>query len=148
MLIRIKYALLLGFCFLTTACISVIDPDDSDIIESYYILKDSQDVVVDPSYKYDVSIEGDSNKVTLKGNIQDILITGSYNYVIIDSDSYVDELSITGMNNIVITNGEQELFMEVITLSGNRNIVDLDGYDALTDTGEDNQVLNTDSVLQ
>ena len=89
MLVKMKCILLLVLCTMMTACISLTNPDDdNEKIETYFIEQDSQDVVVDPSYKYDVSIEGDSNKVVLKGNIQEILITGSYNYVIIDAVSY------------------------------------------------------------
>lgn len=149
MLVKMKCILLLVFCTMMTACISLTNPDDdNEKIEAYFIEQDSQDVVVDPSYKYDVSIEGDSNKVVLKGNIQDILITGSYNYVIIEDDTHVDDLSITGMNNMVIKGDEQDLFIEAITLSGNRNVISLDGYEKLTDSGEDNQVLNTDSTSE
>ena len=149
MLVKMKCILLLVFCTMMTACISLTNPDDdNEKVEAYFIEQDSQDVVVDPSYKYDVSIEGDSNKVVLKGNIQDILITGSYNYVIIEDDTHVDDLSITGMNNMVIKGDEQDLFIEAITLSGNRNVISLDGYEKLTDSGEDNQVLNTDSTSE
>ena len=149
MLVKMKCILLLVFCTMMMACISLTNPDDdNEKIEAYFIEQDSQDVVVDPSYKYDVSIEGDSNKVVLKGNIQDILITGSYNYVIIEDDTHVDDLSITGMNNMVIKGDEQDLFIEAITLSGNRNVISLDGYEKLTDSGEDNQVLNTDSTSE
>ena len=149
MLVKMKCILLLVLCTMMTACISLTNPDDdNEKIEAYFIEQDSQDVVVDPSYKYDVSIEGDSNKVVLKGNIQEILITGSYNYVIIEDDTHVDDLSITGMNNMVIKGGEQDLFIEALTLSGSRNVISLDGYEKLTDSGEDNQVLNTASTSE
>lgn len=41
---------------------------------------------------------------------------------------------------------EQTLFVEDLILSGSRNVITLDGYEELLDSGEDNQVLNTGSI--
>lgn len=150
MLQQLKRAVVLGFCLMMSACITLIGSgdgsDESKNIETYLIEHDSKDVILDPSYKYDVNIEGDNNRIVLKGDSREVLITGSYNYVIIEDDTYVDELSITGMNNIVTSDDEQALFVALITLSGNRNVISIDGYDELLDSGEDNQILNTDSI--
>jgi len=147
MLYTLRYGLVLSLSLMMSGCITLIgSPSEVEEPESYSIEHDGEDVVLDPSAEYDLSIVGDQNKISLKGNTREILITGSYNYVIIEEDTHVNAISITGMNNIVMNSDEQTLFVEELILSGSRNVITLDGYDELLDSGEDNQVLNTGSI--
>lgn len=149
MMRQFKLWIAAGFSMLLGGCVITLDsaPDDDKTVEDYLIDRDGEEIVFDAPSKYDFTILGDSNKVTLKGNISKILITGSYNYVTIEEDTYIEVLSITGMHNIVAQDSNLSLFVDRIELSGSSNVLSIDDYEQLVDTGDDNQILSMDSDI-
>ena len=129
---------------LTSACVVELGSSSSDDeILDYLFEESSKEEVIDPPSEYDFTLMGGSNKITLKGNIGKILITGSYNYVIIEEDTHIEKLSITGLHNIVAQEDDLGVFVNIVELAGDNNFISINEYEALTDSGEDNQVLGS-----
>lgn len=148
MINKLKAPFVMTLSLLTSACVVEIGSGSSSNEVLDYVFEDSaKEEVLDPSSKYDFTLMGDSNKITLKGNIGKILITGSYNYVIIEEDVHIEKLSITGLHNILAQEDDLSLYIQTIELAGDNNFISISEYDQLMDTGEDNQVLGTESRL-
>jgi len=144
----LKGPLVLALSALTSACVVEIGSsnNDDDILD-YVFEASSKEEVLNPPSKYDFTLMGESNKITLKGNIGKILITGSYNYVIIEEDTSIEKLSITGLHNILAQEDDLSLYIETIELAGDNNFISINEYKELIDTGEDNQILGTETGL-
>lgn len=141
-LIGVLFSLLVSGCVVITGSSN----DDKEIQERVFD-ESSKDIKIDASSKYNLSLTGSSNKITLLGDVEEMFITGSYNYVLIKEDTYLDSLTITGLHNIVVQEGGLQTVIGDIEIAGDNNFIEVSLYHALVDVGSDNQVLMTDSGL-
>ncbi len=107
----------------------------------------SKDEEIDSSSKYNLSLTGSSNKITVLGNVEEMFITGSYNYVLIKEDTYLESLTITGLHNIIVQEDDLQTVIEEIEIAGDNNFIEVSQYLELIDVGSDNQVLMTDPAF-
>ena len=127
---------------LLSACVLIIgEVEDEPHVQEYMIDGDGEELVFNAPATYSFLVLGDHNKVTLKGNISKILITGSYNSVTIVEDAYLDTLVVEGDANDLDAENDLALFVEDIELTGDNNLVVIDSYGNMWDSGNDNQLL-------
>ncbi|MEH6343729.1 MAG: hypothetical protein V7785_01470 [Bermanella sp.] len=142
MLIGLLFSLLASGCVVITG-----SSNDDDELQERVFDESSKDIEIDSSSKYNLSLTGSSNKVTLLGDVEEMFITGSYNYVLIKEDTYLESLIITGLHNIVVQEDDLQTVIGDIEIAGDNNFIEVSQYYALIDVGSGNQVLMTDSGL-
>jgi hypothetical protein len=140
---RLNFLLLLPICLIIQGCVITTGSGGSDDLEEVLFDESAKELVVDPSNEYNFSLMGGNNKITLQGNIQELFITGSHNYVVIDEDTHLESIIITGLHNIVVQEDELDTLVEEIEIVGDNNFIEVSQYNALIDAGSDNQVLMT-----
>ena len=140
--IGVSFSLLVSGCVITTG--SSNDGDDDELQEQIFD-ESSKDKEIDSSSQYNFSLTGSSNKITILGDVHEMFIAGSYNYVIIQEDTYLENLIITGLHNIVVQEDDLQTVIEEIEIVGDNNFIEVSQYHELIDTGSDNQVMMTDS---
>ena len=101
----------------------------------------SDDSDFDFSQPYLFTLTGDNNRITLGGDVKEIVITGSFNYVIVKDQAQLQLLRITGNHNVLVQDEDIELHVDEIELMGNNNFISLHSYDKVADIGDDNQLL-------
>ena len=136
------FSLLVSGCVITTG-----SSNENDEIQERVFDESSKDEEIDSSSKYNLSLTGSSNKITVLGNVEEMFITGSYNYVLIKEDSYLESLIITGLHNIIVQEDDLQTVIEEIEIAGDNNFIEVSQYRELIDVGSDNQVLMTDPAF-
>ena len=136
----LAFSLLVQGCVITTG--SGSDEDES---EELIFNESTKEEVIDSKHKYKFSLMGSSNKITLQGDVHELFISGSHNYVVIEEDTYLESLIITGLHNIVVQEDDLKTLIEAIEIVGDNNFIEVSQYNELIDAGSDNQVLMTDS---
>ncbi len=145
---RVMMSIGLLFSLLASGCVVITGSSNADKeLQERVFDESSKDIEIDSSSKYNLSLTGSSNKVTLLGDVEEMFITGSYNYVLIKEDTYLESLIITGLHNIVVQEDDLKTVIGDIEIAGDNNFIEVSQYHALTDVGSGNQVLMTDSGL-
>lgn len=126
---------------LATACTTDKDDDLVNIVFS----ESGASETIDSGDKYTLSIMGDGNIITVKGDLAAITITGEGNWLIIEEDNYIEKLTLTGDGNIVGQSENLSVTIQSITITSDSNTVTVSEYIELDDVGEDNQVSETQS---
>ncbi len=134
-----KLPVIMAFSLLAIACTG---DEDEELVE--VVLGESGLVeTFDPDDKYEFYLTGSGNFITLKGDIAEISISGEGNQVIIEEDSYIEKLTITGSNNAVEQADDLSVTIETITISSDSNVIIISEYIELVDAGDGNQVALT-----
>ena len=136
------FSLLVSGCVITTG-----SSNENNELQERVFDESSKDEEIDSSSKYNLSLTGSSNKITVLGNVEEMFITGSYNYVLIKEDSYLESLIITGLHNIIVQEDDLQTVIEEIEIAGDNNFIEVSQYRELIDVGSDNQVLMTDPAF-
>ncbi len=136
---NLKLPLIVFMSLLIMACTSDEDEELVDVV----FAESAQLETIDPNDKYAFSLMGDSNIITLKGDLGEIAITGESNWVIIEEDTYIEKLTITGGSNTVEQSDDLSVTIEAIKITSDSNIITISEYLELDDAGEDNQVAST-----
>ncbi len=136
--IVIKKSLVMIVILLVTACTT-----DEDELVNVVFSETGASETIDADDQYTLSIMGDGNIITVKGDLAAITITGEGNWLIIEEDSYIEKLTLTGDGNIVGQSGSVSLTVQTITVTSDSNTITVSEYITLEDTGEDNQVSET-----
>lgn len=113
----------LPLVLLLTAC--GVEDDDDDVEDIRLMHRDTDDVengIVDSSKRYDFVLTADDTEYTLRGDLNDIKITGDRNVINLDESLTLDKLVITGTGNTV---QEEDATIAVGTLirTGSSNTV-------------------------
>ncbi len=137
----IKVSLIMVMILLATACTTDKDDDLVNIVFS----ESGASETIDSGDKYTLSIMGDGNIITVKGDLAAITITGEGNWLIIEEDNYIEKLTLTGDGNIVGQSENLSVTIQSITITSDSNTVTVSEYIELDDVGEDNQVSETQS---
>ena len=141
-LIGLLFSLLVSGCVVITGSSS-----DGDELQERVFDESSKDEEIDSSSKYNLSLTGSSNKITVLGNVEEMFITGSYNYVLIKEDTYLESLIITGLHNIIVQEDDLQTVIEGIEITGDNNFIEVSLYNELIDIGSGNQVMMTNPGL-
>ena len=72
---------------------------------------------------YELLLRADGAYLILEDNLSTITIQGDGNYLVIDSDTSIDEISITGDDNIITTEDDVDLTIDLLNIIGNGNSV-------------------------
>ncbi len=136
------FSLLVSGCVITTG-----SSNENNELQERVFDESSKDEEIDSSSKYNLSLTGSSNKITVLGNVEEMFITGSYNYVLIKEDTYLESLTITGLHNIIVQEDDLQTVIEEIEIAGDNNFIEVSQYLELIDVGSDNQVLMTDPAF-
>ena len=111
------------------------DEDDQD--ELHWVIEESHaDLTINPKQKYRVTITGSHNRVTLAPDVTELVVTGSDNYIEF-GDDYIGEVFVTGSSNNLDGN---DLAVGNIEVTGSHNLISIESYKELLDTGDNNQV--------
>ena len=120
----------LPLVLLLTAC-GVEDDDDDDVEDIRLMHRDTDNVTdgsVDSSRLYDFVLAADETVYVLKGNLNDIKITGDSNEIYIEESLTFDKLVITGNNNSVDDrNANVGVGVYINTGTGNDNLLSTPG---------------------
>ncbi len=131
----VKFPLIIVFSLLALAC----TPDDDDeLLEVIYSEEAFPNGEVDPSDKYAFTLSDDQiTNITLKGDLGEITISGSNNYIVIEEDTYIEKLTILGDINIV-EEDNLNITIETIKVAGDNNMIYISECVDWTATGEGN----------
>jgi len=141
----IFFLLTLPFGLSMQGCVISSGSGDDDEMEERVFDGSAKDEVVDSNEKYNFSLMGGSNKITLQGDVHELFISGSHNYVVIEEDTYLENIIITGLHNIVVQEEDLKTIIESIEIVGDNNFIEVSQYNELIDAGSDNQILMTDT---
>lgn len=100
------WLLVLPLALLLTAC--GVEEDDDDVEDIRLMHRDTDDVEngeVDSSKLYDFVLTADDTEYTLRGELNDVKITGDSNTILFDESLTFDKLVITGTGNTVREDG-------------------------------------------
>ena len=131
--------------FLLQGCVITSGSGNDDNYEELIFDESAKEEVIDSKGKYNFSLMGSSNKMTLRGNVHELFISGSHNYVIIEEDTYLESVIVTGLHNIVVQGDDLNTLINVIEIVGDNNFIEVSQYNELMDAGSDNQVVMTGS---
>ncbi len=96
------WLLALPLTLLLTAC--GVEEDEDEVEDIRLMHRNTDDVengVVDSSKRYDFVLTADDTEYTLRGDLNDIKITGDRNTITLDESLTFDKLVITGSSNVV-----------------------------------------------
>ena len=137
--------LIIALSFLAIACTS---DEDDELLEIEYSEEEFADGVVDPSSKYAFSLSDDGvTNIVLKGEIGEITIAGSLNWIVIEEDTYIERLTILGDTNMIEEDG-LDVTIEVVKIVGDGNAIYISDCIEWSATGEGNEApiaLNCDT---
>lgn len=139
----ILFLLTLITSFLLSGCVITSGSGNDDDYEELIFDESAKEEVIDSKGKYNFSLMGSSNKMTLRGNVHELFISGSHNYVIIEEDTYLESVIVTGLHNIVVQGDDLNTLINVIEIVGDNNFIEVSQYNELMDAGSDNQVVMT-----
>ena len=120
--------------------LTISSGDDNNKDEMHWVVEESNgDLTINPKQEYRVTITGSNNRVTLIPDVTELVVTGSDNYIEF-GDEYIAKLSITGSSNNLDGN---ELKIGNLEVTGHNNLISIESYKELLDTGDNNQVAAT-----
>lgn len=140
----IFFVLTVSLGLLMQGCVISSGSGSDDKLEERVFDESAKDEVVDSNGKYNFSLMGSSNKITLQGDVHELFVSGSHNYLVIEEDTYLENIIITGLHNIVVQGEDLKTLVQVIEIVGDNNFIEVSQYNELIDAGSDNQVLMTD----
>ncbi len=140
----IFFVLTVSLGLLMQGCVISSGSGSDDELEERVFDESAKDEVVDSNGKYNFSLMGSSNKITLQGDVHELFVSGSHNYLVIEEDTYLENIIITGLHNIVVQGEDLKTLVQVIEIVGDNNFIEVSQYNELIDAGSDNQVLMTD----
>jgi len=137
----VQLPLIIALSFLAIACTS---DEDDELLEVVYDEELHEDGIVDPSSKYAFTLEGDyETDIILKGDIGEVIIEGTYNWIVIEKDTHIEKLTITGEWNTV-AEGDHGVTIDEIKIIGNDNDVRISKCVNWTANGERNEAPGAD----
>lgn len=139
----ILFLLTLITSFLLSGCVITSGSGNDDDHEELIFDESAKEEVVDTKGKYSFSLMGSSNKLILRGNVHELFVSGSHNYVIIEEDTYLESVIVTGLHNIVVQDDDLNTLIHTIEIVGDNNFIEVSQYNELMDAGSDNQVVMT-----
>jgi len=119
------WLLALPLTLLLTAC--GVEEDEDEVEDIRLMHRNTDDVengVVDSSKRYDFVLTADDTEYTLRGDLNDIKITGDRNTITLDESLTFDKLVITGSSNVV-TESDATVGVETLIRTGTGNDVTL-----------------------
>ena len=108
---------------LLQACQLGEDDEDDTVLTEYLTSDDNVGATISSNKTYELVVLADGNYVTLEDDIAKITITGASNTFIIDSDTAIDSISITGDSNRIEVESGVDLTITDLTILGNSNNV-------------------------
>lgn len=105
------------------ACQLGEDDEDDGTVETIIYSTDEGTPTITSNDLYELILKADDTISTLEDDIFEITVQGDENYVIIDSDTSIDSISITGNNNIFVVEDGVELTVTDLSIVGNGNSV-------------------------
>ncbi|MEB8431080.1 hypothetical protein OO007_02495 [Cocleimonas sp. KMM 6892] len=120
----ISRTLAITFLALFLQACELDDGTDSydDDVTIVYSTDDGTDTL-DNDDVYELLLRADGAYLILEDNLSTITIQGDGNYLVIDSDTSIDEISITGDDNIITTEDDVDLTIDLLNIIGNGNSV-------------------------
>jgi len=119
------WLLALPLTLLLTAC--GVEEDEDEVEDIRLMHRNTDDVengVVDSSKRYDFVLTADDTEYTLRGDLNDIKITGDRNTITLDESLTFDKLVITGSSNVV-TESDATVGVGTLIRTGTGNDVTL-----------------------
>ena len=131
----VQLPLIIALSFLAVACTS---DEDDELLEIEYSEEEFPDGVVDPSSRYAFTLSDDGvTNIVLKGEIGEITIAGSLNWIVIEEDTYIERLTILGDTNMIEEDG-LNVTIEVVKIVGDGNAIYVSECIEWSATGEGN----------
>lgn len=144
-----KFWILLFFIFNLAACQLGIEDESEgeaeDIVRSY----EGEVSDFDNDDLYNFTLTGGGNVLDMKGDIQDMVISGDENVIKIMEDTSINELTIAGDGNQFKFSSEITLRVETINVSGADNTVSVTEFGSANySTANGNTVNGTQAAAQ